>query len=121
MSGDGMENAHSAALHTISRCSRIGITLSIVARPRVCLSTLLWSFSNIGWDKAVKTAEVIAATLQPSSPRKTSLRGSVAGTAGDSISPVFTENAPTWLKAPTNAFTFKTLLRHYAKQALTPR
>ena len=33
------------------------------------------------------------------------------------------ENAPTrafsWLKAATNAFTFKTLLRHYAKRALT--
>ena len=41
--------------------------------------------------------------------------------------PVFTitEKAPTrtfsLLKAPTSAFTFKTLLRHYAKQALTPR
>ena len=36
-----------------------------------------------------------------------------------------TEKAPTrafsWLKAPTSAFTFKTLLRHYAKWALTPR
>ena len=36
-----------------------------------------------------------------------------------------TERAPTWtfswLKAPTGAFTFKTLLRHYAKLALTPR
>ena len=36
-----------------------------------------------------------------------------------------TEKAPTrafyWLKAPTNAFTFKTLLRHYAKRAWTPR
>ena len=35
------------------------------------------------------------------------------------------EKAPTrafsWLKAPTSAFTFKTLLRHYAKRALTPR
>ena len=35
-----------------------------------------------------------------------------------------TEKAPTrafsWLKAPTSAFTFKTLLRHYAKRALTP-
>ena len=38
------------------------------------------------------------------------------------------EKAPTrafsWLKAlkaATTAFTFKTLLRHYAKQALTPR
>ena len=38
---------------------------------------------------------------------------------------VITEKAPTrafsWLKAPTSAFTIKTLLRHYAKQALTPR
>ena len=36
-----------------------------------------------------------------------------------------TEKAPTkafsWLKAAITAFTFKTLLRHYAKQALTPR
>ena len=36
-----------------------------------------------------------------------------------------TEKGPTrafsWLKAATIAFTFKTLLRHYAKRALTPR
>ena len=25
-----------------------------------------------------------------------------------------------WLKEPASAFTFKTLLRHYAKRALTP-
>ena len=35
------------------------------------------------------------------------------------------ERVPTrtksWLKAATTAFTFKTLLRHYAKQALTPQ
>ena len=34
------------------------------------------------------------------------------------------EKAPTrafsWVKAATTAFTFKTLLRHYAKRALTP-
>ena len=38
---------------------------------------------------------------------------------------VITEKAPTrafsWLKAATTAFTFKTLLRHYAKRVLTPR
>ena len=38
---------------------------------------------------------------------------------------VITEKAPTrafsWLKAATTAFTFKTLLRHYAKRAFTPR
>ena len=37
----------------------------------------------------------------------------------------YTEKAPTrafsWLKAATTAFTFKTLLRHYAKWALTPQ
>ena len=37
---------------------------------------------------------------------------------------VITEKAPTrafsWLKAATTAFAFKTLLRHYAKRALTP-
>ena len=36
-----------------------------------------------------------------------------------------TEKAPTrafsWLKAATTAFKFETLLRHYAKQALTPQ
>ena len=36
-----------------------------------------------------------------------------------------TEKAPTraffWLKVATTAFTFKTLLRHYAKRALIPR
>ena len=31
------------------------------------------------------------------------------------------EGPYSWLKAPTSAFTFKTLLRHYAKRALTPR
>ena len=36
-----------------------------------------------------------------------------------------TQKAPTrafsWWKVPNSAFTFKTLLRHYAKRALTPR
>ena len=38
---------------------------------------------------------------------------------------VITEKAPSkafsWLKVPTSAFTFKSLLRHYAKRVLTPR
>ena len=51
----------------------------------------------------------------------------VAGSASKSSIRRFvsTEKAPTrafsWLKAATTAFTFKTLLRHYAKRALTPR
>merc|ERR1712242_670199 len=46
---------------------------------------------------------------------------SIGSTTGCTI----TEKAPTrafsWLKAATTAFTFKTLLRHYAKRALTPQ
>ena len=41
-----------------------------------------------------------------------------------SIGCTITEKAPTrafsWLKAPTSAFTFKTLLRHYANQTARP-
>ena len=50
-------------------------------------------------------------------------RGEHAGSASKSSIRrfVITEKAPTrafsWLKAATTAFTFKTLLRHYAKQA----
>ena len=48
------------------------------------------------------------------------VKRSIGSTTGCTI----TEKAPTrafsWLKAPTSAFTFKTLLRHYAKRALTP-
>ena len=44
---------------------------------------------------------------------------------GSTTGCTITEKAPTrafsWLKAATTAFTFKTLLRHYAKQVLTPR
>ena len=56
----------------------------------------------------------VAAPGVPSSASKRSIRRFV-----------ITEKAPTrafsWLKAATTAFTLKTLLRHYAKQALTPR
>ena len=40
--------------------------------------------------------------------------------SSNKISCAITEKAPTWafswLKVPTSAFTFKTLLRHYTKQ-----
>ena len=49
--------------------------------------------------------------------RTSAVKRSIGSTTGCTI----TEKAPTrafsWLKAPTSAFTFKTLLRHYAKQA----
>ena len=46
-----------------------------------------------------------------------------AANANDPSVSTITEKAPmpsgtfSWLKAPVSAFTFKTLLRHYAKQA----
>ena len=47
----------------------------------------------------------------------------VTSATKDQLVFTITEKAPTrafsWLKAPTSAFTFKTLLRHYAKQALS--
>ena len=55
-----------------------------------------------------------------SSVPTSAVKRSIGSTTGCTI----TEKAPTralsWLKAPTSAFTFKTLLRHYAKRALTP-
>ena len=52
--------------------------------------------------------------VQPGSAIKSSIRRFI-----------ITEKAPTrafsWLKAAATAFTFKTLLRHYAQRALTPR
>ena len=59
--------------------------------------------------------------LVPAQSRISATNRSIGSTTGCTI----TEKAPTrafsWLKAATTAFTFKTLLRHYAKQALTPR
>ena len=43
------------------------------------------------------------------------VKRSIGSTTGCTIT------AFSWLKAPASAFTFKTLLRHYAKRALTPR
>ena len=58
-------------------------------------------------------------------------RGDLSLKRGSTRSFVITEKAPTrafswlnrafsWLKAATTTFTFKTLLRHYAKRVLTP-
>ena len=45
---------------------------------------------------------------------------SIGSTTGCTIMEKAPARAFSWLKAATTAFTFKTLLRHYAKQALTP-
>ena len=46
---------------------------------------------------------------------------SIGSTTGFTITEKTPTRAFSWLKAPTSAFTFKTLLRHYAKRALTSR
>ena len=70
-----------------------------------------------------------AANIRPLlSSRKQTLPTSASAanrSIGSTTDCTITEKAPTrafsWLKAPTSAFTFKTLLRHYAKRALTPQ
>ena len=49
------------------------------------------------------------------------VKRSIGSTTGCTITEKASTRAFSWLKAPTSAFTFKTLLRHYDKQALTPR
>ena len=46
---------------------------------------------------------------------------SIGSTTGCTITEKVSTRAFTLLKTPTSAFTFKTLLSHYAKRALTPR
>ena len=49
------------------------------------------------------------------------VKRSIGSTTGCTIMEKAPTRAFSWLKAPTSAFTFKTLLRHFAKRALTPR
>ena len=55
----------------------------------------------------------INGSIQPS--------GAQCAQCGEVVQSRRATRAFSWLKAPTSAFTFKTLLRHYAKRALTPR
>ena len=80
---------------------------TVTAEPLLVLSCFLLLKTNINKKKYDDI---------PTSASKSSIRRFVI---------VITEKAPTRafsrLKAATTAFTFKTLLRHYAKWALTPR
>ena len=66
-------------------------------------------------------AELLVMAVDVVADLVSAVKRSIDSTTGCTI----TEKAPTrafsWLKAATTAFTFKTLSRHYAKQALTPR
>ena len=66
------------------------------------------------WSPAIITAN--GPRVQTSAANR-----SIGSTTGCTITEKAPNRAFSWLKAPTSAFTFKTLLRHYAKRALTPR
>ena len=82
-----------------------------------------------GWCPIVRTLRLFAPIIgiEPHHRRRLNniLNGAANRSIGSTTGCTITEKAPTrafsWLKAPTSAFTFKTLLRHYAKRALTPR
>ena len=59
--------------------------------------------------------------LAVSSNMISAVKRSIGSTTGCTITEKASTRAFSWLKAPTSAFTFKTLLRHYAKQALIPQ
>ena len=90
-----------------------------MARPGSHTTILLSMFPKTGWQCRHKQAKA-------GSKGWYNVKRDVTSASKRSIRMfVITEKAPTrafsWLKAATTAFTFKTLLRHYAKWALTPR
>ena len=57
----------------------------------------------------------------PTSPVPDNITGNIQASAANRlIGKVVQSRAFSWLKAPTSAFTFKTLLRHYAKPGVDP-
>ena len=83
----------------------------------------LWSFQRYSLIAAVivATAESSPCSVTPSASARASNEGSRRFPENFTITEKAPVRAISWLKAPTSAFTFKTLLRHYAKQVLTPR
>ena len=87
----------------------------------------LWCYHCSAFPRGVLTAHLRRAPVPPGQ------RATIGSAPGRTTSAwkssirrfVITEKVPTrafsWLEAATTAFTFKTLLRHYAKWALTPR
>ena len=78
-----------------------------------------WVFLGLEEEQVPSVAPSVAV---PGALRGTALVLCSASSVSQSVFTI-TEKTPTrafsWLKAPTSAFTFKTLLRHYAKRVLT--
>ena len=64
---------------------------------------------------------IISSRVLSSQVCSSAVKLSIGSTTGCTITKKAPTRAFSWLKAATTAFTFKTLLRHYAKRALTPR
>ena len=106
------------AAHHLSANEKAVLRLPIICPP---MRRQYWCDGARGWRLCVPGVR-----RQHLRGRDDQLRGSAANRSiGSTTSCTITEKAPTrafsWLKAATTAFTFKTLLRHYAKRALTPR
>ena len=87
--------------------------------PRIfaTVNFIVFSGREIAWFRLLQIYNAAAAEQRESpvrGPAASAVKRSIGSTTGCTI----TEKAPTrafsWLKAPTTAFTFKTLLRHYA-------
>merc|ERR1712155_336972 len=98
------------------------------------LMTTMGSLTNIArlrptfMSRVITALEMLQANLPPtlaksqvSSVRNSAVKRSIGSTTGCIITEKDPTRAFSWLKAATTAFTFKTLLRHIAKQALTPQ
>ena len=83
--------------------------------------SISFTVQKIGRFSAVCRAGQVQISVSNTNVDISAVKRSIGSTTGCTI----TEKAPTrtfsWLKGATTAFTFKTLLRHYAKRALTPR
>ena len=80
----------------------------------------------MGWaNKSFSTKRHAAQDFNQLRDGTSAANRSIGSTTGCTITEKAPTRAPTrafsWLKAASTAFTFKTLLRHYAKWALTPR
>ena len=96
--------------------------------PTFCISDI-YDGDGAGWRASASSCCLLkkcSRMWSPPPPPPAARRGETSSALKRSIRRfVITEKAPTrafsWLKGATTAFTFKTLLRHYTKWALTPR
>ena len=114
-----VEKVHVLYVGTLSEyCTGLSSTPSLVKPGRQVCSGIYVSACNLFARPAAAQQPDRAAAGTKIWPHE---RSSDTAAIGFTITKKAPTRAFSWLKAPTSAFTFKTLLRHYAKRALTPR